>query len=95
MDFATRGMGTSSRSRRSHVLGVFFGRDQFVVAAADKLQQVVQELGDIGGADVVFEMQFADAAAQVDPEILVVENAEVFVDALAADRGNSRGRWRR
>ena len=40
-----------------HVLRVLFGRDQFVVAAADELQQVVQELGNIGGADVVFEMQ--------------------------------------
>src|SRR3984885_6502913 len=36
-----------------HVLGILFGGDQFVVASAHKLQQVVQELGNIGGADIV------------------------------------------
>ena len=65
-----------------HVLGVFFRRDQFVVTAADKIEQIVQKLADVGGADVVLEMQFANAAAKVDPEIFVVEDAEVFVDAL-------------
>ncbi len=65
-----------------HVLGVLFGRDQFVVTAADEIQQVVQELGNIGGADVVLETQFANAATEVDPEILVVEDSEILVHAL-------------
>src|ERR1035441_5375122 len=65
-----------------HVLGILFRRDQFVVAAADKLQQVVQELGDIGGADVVLKAQFANAAAQIDPEIFIVEDTEILVDTL-------------
>ncbi len=64
------------------VVGILFGRDQFVVTAADEIQQVVQELGDVGGANVMFEPQVANAAAQVDPEILVVEDAEIFVNAL-------------
>ena len=52
------------------------------MASAHKLQQVVQELGNIGGADIVLEVQFADAASQVDPEIFVVEDTEIFVDSL-------------
>ncbi len=71
---------------------VFFGRDQFVVAAADELQQVVQELGNVGGADVVLEMQLANAAAQVDPEIFFVEDAEILVRRASAGRGSSRER---
>ena len=64
------------------VLRVLLGGDQFVVAAAHEIQQVVQELGNISRANVVFEVQFADAAAQVNPQILVVEDTEIFVDAL-------------
>src|SRR5258706_14544620 len=65
-----------------HVLGILFGRDQFIVAAAHELQQIVQKLGNIGGANVMFETQLAHAAAEVYPQILVVEHAKIFVDAL-------------
>ena len=65
-----------------NVLRVFLGRDQFVVTAAHKVQQVVQELRHICSADVVYEMQIPEAAAQVDPEIFVVQDSEIFVHAL-------------
>src|SRR6266702_4117575 len=39
----------------SDVVFVLFGSHQLVVAAAHKLQQVVQELGHVGGPDVVLE----------------------------------------
>ena len=82
LGFRDAGDGNFPTLEALDVLGVFFRRDQFIVTAADEIQQVVQELGNIGGADVMFQAQFADAAAQVDPEILVVEDAEIFVDAL-------------
>ena len=81
-DLTTRGIGNFLALETFDVLRVFFGRNQFVVAAADELQQVVEKLGDVGRADVMLEMQFADASTQVDPKIFVVEDAEVLVLAL-------------
>ena len=46
---------------------------------AHKLEQIIEELPDVGGANVMLKMQVANAAAQVDPEIFVVEDAEIFV----------------
>ena len=64
------------------ILRVFFRRDQFIVTSAHKLQQVIQKLADIRGTNVMFEMKVANAAAQIDPEIFLVENAEVLVHTL-------------
>ena len=61
------------------VLRVFLRRYQFIVTSAHKLQQVVQKLADIRGADVMLQMKLAHAAAQIDPEILVIEDAEIPV----------------
>ena len=63
------------------ILSVFFGSDKFVVATADELQQVGEELSDIGGADVMFEVQVTNATAKINPEILFIENAEIFACA--------------
>ena len=52
------------------------------MAAADEIQQVGQELADIGGPNEIFEVKLADPAAQVNPQILVIENAELLVAAL-------------
>ena len=65
-----------------HVVRIFLGRNQFIVAAADEIQQIIQKLGNVGGPDIMLEMQLADTAAEVDPEVFLVENPEVFVLTL-------------
>ena len=65
-----------------HVGGVFSRSDQFIVAAIDKLQKVTEELADVGSANEIFEMQLTNAAPQVDPHVLLVENAETLVHSL-------------
>ena len=66
----------------AHILRITFGRDQLVVAAAHELQQIFQKLAYIGGAHEMFEMQVAQPPPQIDPEIGVIENAEVLVHPL-------------
>lgn len=48
------------------------------MAMPDEGEQVVEELADPGGANEVVQFQFADAPAQVDPEVLVVKYTELF-----------------
>ena len=55
---------------------VIGGTDQFVVASAHEFEQAVEELADVGGADKVLEAKVADAAAQENPEIFVIEGVE-------------------
>ena len=60
-----------------NVFLVFLGADQFVMTMPHELEQVFQELAHAGGANEVFQIQLAKAPAQVDPEILIVEHAEL------------------
>ena len=65
-----------------NILRVFFRRDQFVVAAAEEAQQIVEKLSDIGRPNVVFQMKLVNSLAQINPEIFFVEHAKVFPSAL-------------
>ena len=52
------------------------------MTAVTKFEEVVEELADICGANIVFEAKFANAPAQVDPDILFVEHSEILPDLL-------------
>ena len=52
------------------------------MAACDEFEQIVQELANVGGADVMLKVKIANASAKIDPEILLVEHAEIFADAF-------------
>src|SRR6266404_6613158 len=56
--------------------------DQFVLAPPHELEQVVEELADVGSAHEVLETQIADPAAQEHPEILFVEHTETSAAAV-------------
>ena len=58
-----------------NVFRIFLRADQFVVAAPHELEQIIEKLADVGGADEIVQVQFANALAQINPEILVVEYA--------------------
>jgi hypothetical protein len=61
----------------TNVAVVVLGSDQFVVTAADKVEQVVQELGDVSRAHEIVQSQFAEILAQKNPQLFVVQDAEV------------------
>ena len=63
------------------VFGILLRLHQFVLAAAHEIEQVEEELADVGGADEVIEVQLPDAATQVDPEIGILEQAELLAAA--------------
>jgi hypothetical protein len=48
------------------------------MAAAEKVQQVVEELTDIRGADIVLEMKLVNSLAQINPKIFFIEDAKLF-----------------
>ena len=84
-----------------HVFLVSLRSDQLVVTVPDELKQVFQELPDAGGANEVAQVQFAEPAAQVNPEILIVENAKFpailaqqFVAVLMKGRDSHAGQIR-
>ena len=52
------------------------------MAIVDKLQQIGEKLPHIGGANKIFQPQIADSAAQINPQILFVEHAEILVRAF-------------
>ena len=60
-----------------HIAGILLRGDQFVVAAADKVQQVGEKLAHVGRADVVLQTELAEPLAQVDPQIFLVEHTEL------------------
>ena len=62
--------------KAANVLSVLLRPDQLVVATPHEVKEVIEELADICGAYEILEMQFADALAQVDPQIFVIEHAE-------------------
>ena len=63
------------------VFGVPLRADQFVVAAPHEIQQVVEKLADIRRPHKVIQAQFANAFAEVDPEVLVVKHSELLAAA--------------
>src|SRR5581483_1955005 len=77
-----------------NVVGVAVRANQFVVAASNKFQQVIEKFGYIGGANEIVELQLGQTLAKIDPDILVVQNAEIFVIpdqqvvAIAMKRGD-------
>src|SRR5438105_11524717 len=57
------------------------------MAVTHELEQIVEKLGHAGGADKVFEIQFAKAPAQVDPKVLIIDHVErpvVFAEKVVA-----------
>src|SRR5208282_5915526 len=56
--------------------------DQVVLATTHEIEQAIEELPDVGSAHKVFEAQIANTAAQVHPEILVVEHAKTSAATL-------------
>ncbi len=56
--------------------------DQFVLAAAHEIQQGVEELAHIGGANEILQPQIANVAPQINPKIFVVEDSEVGLAAM-------------
>ncbi len=63
-----------------HILFVFFRTDEFVMTMPKEGKQVVKKLAEPGGADKVVQVQFANAAAEINPEVLIVEDAKLPVD---------------
>jgi len=60
-----------------HVFLIFLRADQFVVAVPHELEQVFEELAHRGGPDEVFQIQLAQAPAQVNPKVLIVDHPEL------------------
>jgi hypothetical protein len=58
-----------------------FGADQFVLASAHEVGQIVEELADIGGADEELQIQFANAPAEVHPKIGIFKQAKMLAMA--------------
>ena len=54
------------------------------MAVPEEGQQIVEELAEPGGANVVVEVQFTDAAAQINPQVLIVHHPE-FLAALVEE----------
>src|SRR6266478_5981993 len=56
--------------------------DQFVLAPPHELEQIVEELADVGSTHEVLQTQIADTASQEHPEILLVEHTETSAAAV-------------
>src|SRR5581483_6119860 len=65
-----------------HILCVVLGPYQLVVATADEIEQVVKKLGYVGGTHKVIQPQFADVAAEKNPQLLFVQHSEGLVRTL-------------
>jgi len=63
-------------------LGIVFGTDEFVLAAPHEVEQVIKKLTDAGRPDEVFQLEITYAAAQIYPEVLVIEDFEFFPVSL-------------
>ena len=54
------------------------------MAVPEEGQQVIEKLAEPGGANVVVQVQFTDAAAQINPQVLIVHHPE-FLAALVEE----------
>src|SRR5437868_11579635 len=67
------------------------------MAAGNEFQEIAQELADIGSSDEMLKVKIANAAAKVNPEILIIKNAKIFaatlqqVQAIVVERGGVNG----
>ena len=64
------------------IVSIFLRRHQFVVTPVHEVQQVIEELPDVGSSNVVLQTQVVDAPPQINPEVLLIEHAEIFTYAL-------------
>ena len=62
------------------------------MTATDEIEQVIEELADIGGAYVVLEMKVADSAPQINPKIFSSRTPKSLLRTFQQFQGNSRGR---
>jgi hypothetical protein len=62
-----------------HIGAVLHRGDQLVLAAAHEIEKVFEELSDLGGSDVVLEVQLADALAQEDVEVDLIEDLKTAI----------------
>src|SRR5262249_8238934 len=58
------------------IAGILLRSNEFILAAPQKVQEIVEKLAHIGGAHKMLQMQLADSLAQLDPQILVSEQPE-------------------
>ena len=80
--FAMRGMWNLAALQLGDV-GVVIGRSaQLIVTTAEELQQIFQELSRSGSLDVVLQLHVADAAAQQDEQVFVVEELKLGARVL-------------
>src|SRR5262249_42197922 len=62
-----------------NVLSIFFRRDQLVVTFADEVEQIAQKLANVRSADEIVQAQFVETATKVNPQVLFIQHAELFV----------------
>src|SRR5438046_4920345 len=67
-----------ARFDASQIFCILLGTHEFVMTPAHEVEQIVQKLAEVGGTDEIMQPKLADAAAQVNPQILIVQNAEIF-----------------
>ena len=60
----------------TNVVTVFFRADHLVLTSPHEVDQVIEKLGDISGTNEVVEMELANAAAKVNPEVLIIEDVK-------------------
>src|SRR5437870_2539261 len=70
--------GQLASAELGDIIRVLVRAHQFVLTAPHEVQKVVEKLADVGGTDEKIQMEFADALAQINPKILVVEHTETF-----------------
>ena len=61
-----------SALKAGYIIGVLFRTHQFILAAAHEVQQIFQKLADVGGPHEILQVQFANAAPQIDPQIPLI-----------------------
>jgi len=60
-------MGQFAALESLHVLGVFLRPNQLVVAPPHEVEQIVEELRDIGSAYEIVQVEIRKALPEVDP----------------------------
>lgn len=61
-----------------YILLIFLGSYEFILAPAHEVEQVIKELRDFCRSHEILELQFPNAAAEIDPQIFVVDYFEVL-----------------
>jgi hypothetical protein len=53
--------------------------DQFVVAVPEEGKQIIEKFAETGGAYVIVQVQLTNPAAEINPQVLIIEHAELPV----------------